>query len=250
MSSSEKQDPHAEFRAERATEIARQGGDDALRRDSVRWMLDTSRYSYTYNFSWLGRPIIQFPQDILAMQEIIWEVRPDLVVETGVAHGGSLVLYASLLELLGGPGVVLGVDIDIRPHNREAIESHPMARRIRMIEGSSVDPAVVAQVRALAQGRRVLVTLDSNHTHDHVLAELQAYGPIVSKGSYLVVCDTSIADAPDGFFAGKPWGRDDNPMTAVRAYLGSTDRFEIDRSISDKLLVTVARDGYLRCVRD
>jgi cephalosporin hydroxylase len=250
MSGSKKQDPHAEFRAERAAEVARQGKDEALRRDSVRWMLDTSRYGYTYNFSWLGRPIIQFPQDILAMQEIIWAVRPELIVETGIARGGSLVLYASLLELLGGPGTVLGVDVDIRPHNREAIESHPMARRIRMIEGSSVDPGVVAQVRALAQGRRVLVTLDSNHTHAHVLAELQAYGPLVSKGSYLVVFDTSIADAPEGFFAGKPWDRNDNPMTAVHAYLAGTDRFEIDRSISDKLLVTVARDGYLRCVRD
>jgi cephalosporin hydroxylase len=244
-----KRDPHAEFRAERDAEIARQGKDDALRDASVRWMLDTSRYNYTYNFTWMGRPIIQFPQDIVAMQEILWTVRPDLVIETGIARGGSLIFYASMLELIGR-GEVLGVDVDIRAHNREAIEAHPMARRIRMIQGSSVDPAVVAQVREHARGKRVLVTLDSNHTHEHVLAELQAYAPLVSKGSYLVVFDTSIADAPEGFFAGKPWSRTDNPMTAVHAYLATTKRFEIDRAISDKLLVTVARDGYLRCVAD
>lgn len=243
--------PVTAFEGERAANIARQGEDEQLRDASLRWMLETSKYKYTYNFSWMGRPIIQFPQDILAMQEIIWAVKPDLIIETGIAHGGSLIFYSSMLDLLGGNGKVVGVDIEIRDHNRAAIESHPMARRITMIEGSSTDEKVVDQVRALAKGRqRVLVTLDSNHTHEHVLQELWAYSPLVTKGSYLVAFDTTIGDTPDGFFSDRPWDRTNNPKTAVHSFLRSTDRFEIDRSVCDKLMITVARDGYLRCVRD
>jgi cephalosporin hydroxylase len=243
--------PVTAFEAERAANVALQGGDAQLRDASLRWMLESAKYKYTYNFTWMGRPIIQFPQDILAMQEIIWSVKPDMIVETGIAHGGSLVFYSSMLELLGGDGIVVGVDIDIREHNRAAIESHPMAKRIRMIQGSSTDEAVVDQVRRLAEGRtRVVVTLDSNHTHEHVLQELWAYSPLVTKGSYLVVFDTTIADTPDGFFPDRAWDRHNNPKTAVHSFLRATDRFEIDRSICGKLLITVARDGYLRCVRD
>jgi cephalosporin hydroxylase len=243
--------PVTAFEAERAANIARQGEDEPLRDASLRWMLETSKYKYTYNFSWMGRPIIQFPQDILAMQEIIWAVKPDLIIETGIAHGGSLIFYSSMLDLVGGNGKVIGVDVEIRDHNRAAIESHPMARRITMIEGSSTDEKVVEQVHAFAKGQqRVLVTLDSNHTHEHVLHELWAYSPLVTKGSYLVAFDTTIADTPEGFFSDRPWDRTNNPKTAVHSFLRSTDRFEIDRSICDKLMITVARDGYLRCVRD
>jgi cephalosporin hydroxylase len=243
--------PVTAFEAERAANITRQGEDEQLREASLRWMLDTSKYRYTYNFSWMGRPIIQFPQDILAMQEIIWAVKPDLIVETGIAHGGSLIFYSSMLDLLGGDGKVIGVDIEIREHNRAAIEAHPMARRITMVEGSSTDGKIIDRVRSLAKGRRrILVTLDSNHTHEHVLQELRAYSPLVTKGSYLVVFDTTIADTPEGFFSDRPWDRDNNPKTAVHSFLRSTDRFEIDRSVCDKLMITVARDGYLKCVRD
>jgi cephalosporin hydroxylase len=210
---------------------------------------------YSYNFSWLGRPIIQYPQDIVAMQEIIWRVNPDLIIETGIAHGGSLIFSASMLELnaaCGGPqnAEVLGVDIDIRDHNREAIEAHPMFKRISMVQGSSIAPEIIEQVKAKASGKqRVLVCLDSNHTHDHVLAELQAYAPLTSVGSYCVVFDTIIDDMPDEMFPDRPWGPGNNPKTAVQEWLKTNTEFEIDKPIDFKLLISVAPDGYLKRVR-
>jgi cephalosporin hydroxylase len=208
---------------------------------------------YSYNFSWLGRPIIQYPQDIVAMQELIWSIQPEIIIETGIAHGGSLILSASMLELnaaCGGPGDagVLGIDIDIRPHNRTAIESHPMSRRITMLEGSSVTPGIVEQVKARAAGKRALVCLDSNHTHDHVLAEMRAYAPLVSVGSYCVVFDTVIEDVPAEIYSDRPWGPGNNPGTAVAEYLKSHPEFEIDRQIDHKLQISVAPGGYLKRV--
>jgi cephalosporin hydroxylase len=218
---------------------------------SVNWITEVSRYKYSYNFCWMGRPIIQFPQDMIAMQEIIWQVKPQLIIETGIAHGGSLVFYASLLELLGGTGQVLGIDIDIREHNRVEIEKHSMAKRIKMIQGSSVDEKVVAEVRSFVKGKSaVIVVLDSNHTHEHVLAELEAYSPLVTKDSYLVVFDTIVEDMPEDFFQDRPWSKTNNPKTAVWEFLKKNNRFEIDREISNKLLITVAPDGFLRCIKD
>ena len=215
------------------------------------WLREAGRFKYSYNFSWMGRPVIQFPQDLVAMQEIIWRVRPRLIVETGIAHGGSLIFYASMLELLGGDGLVLGVDIDIREHNRREIEAHPMFKRIRMLEGSSIDPQIVAEVHRLAGDRQpVIVTLDSNHTHDHVLAELEAYAGLVHKGSYLVVFDTVIEDLPAGSFPDRPWDKGNNAKTAVHEFLRRTPRFTIDRQTEDKLQITVAPDGYLLCTAD
>lgn len=213
----------------------------------------TSKYSY--NFSWLGRPFIQYPQDIIAMQEIIWSVQPDLIIETGIAHGGSLIFSASMLELnaaCGGPAnaEVLGVDIDIRAHNRAAIEAHPMSKRISMIQGSSIAPKVIEQIKTKASGRQhVLVCLDSNHTHKHVLAELEAYAPLTSVGSYCVVFDTIIEDMPADMFPDRPWGPGNNPKTAVWEYLKTHPEFEIAKQIDHKLLITVAPDGYLKRVR-
>lgn len=225
-------------------------------RDAARaFMRESTEPKYSYNFSWLGRPIIQYPQDIVAMQELIWALQPDLIVETGIAHGGSLILWASLLELnaaCGGPqdARVVGVDIDIRVHNRTAIEAHPMGKRITMIEGSSLDPAVLAEVHGAAAGReRVLVCLDSNHTHAHVLAELEAYAPLTSVGCYCVVFDTVIEDLPAGTYPDRPWGPGDNPKTAVSEYLASHPEFEVDRQLDDKLLISVAPGGYLKRVR-
>ncbi len=220
-----------------------------LRGEFERLIERSGPYRYTYNFRWLGRPVIQFPQDLVALQEIVWETQPEVVVETGIAHGGSLVFYASLLELLGGDREVIGIDIDIRPHNRTAIESHPLAKRIAMIEGSAVDPATVERVRERVRGRRTMVVLDSNHTHEHVLRELELYAPLVSPGCYLVVLDTIVERMPAHLHENRPWGPGNNPMTAVDAFLATTGAFEIDREYDDKLLFTVAPRGYLKRVR-
>jgi cephalosporin hydroxylase len=240
-----------QFEKERAENIAKLGQRGDLRELSTRWITEVSSHKYSYNFNWLGRPIIQFPQDIIAMQEIIWAVKPDLIVETGIARGGSLIFYASMLELLGGNGQAIGIDIDIRKHNRVEIEEHPMAKRIRMIEGSSTSEAVAKQVYALAKGKtRVLVALDSAHTREHVLKELRLYSGLVTKGSYLVVFDTIIEDMPEDFFPDRPWGKGDNPKTAVQEFLKSNDRFVVDKEIENKLLITVAPDGYLKCIKE
>jgi len=231
--------------------IAREGGDEELSQLTRDWFAASSKHEYAYHFKWLGRPIIQFPQDIVALQEIIWKVRPNLIIETGIARGGSLIFSASILELLGGDGRVVGVDIDIREHNRIEIEQHQLYPRIKMIQGSSVDPEIFPQVKREAEGREpVLVILDSNHTHEHVARELQLYAPLVTKGSYLIVFDTIIEDMPPDFSAGRPWGKNNNPKTAVREFLASTDRFKVDEEYNSKLLITVAPEGYLRCVKD
>ena len=250
-------------------------GKDQDMQDLTRiWLRDSLKHLYSYNFTWLSRPIIQYPQDIVAMQELIWQIKPDLIIETGIAHGGSLIMSASMLALLdyceaveSGKTLdpmatkrrVLGLDIDIRPHNRTAIEAHPMSHRIDMIQGSSIAPEVIAQVHKIAKGyAKVLVFLDSNHTHEHVLAELEAYAPLTSKGSYCCVFDTVIEDLPADTYSDRPWGKGDNPKTAVWEYLrrlkdggrkaadGAPLKLEIDKSIENKILITVAPDGYLK----
>lgn len=237
-----------DFDEEVAQRIRALRENSSLKTRSMDFMRESIDARYSYNFSWMGRPIIQYPQDMIAMQEILWKVRPDLIVETGIAHGGSLVYYASLCELLGN-GEVLGIDIDIRAKNREAIEAHPMFRRISLLQGSSTDPAIVTQVLAQTIGKRVLVVLDSNHTHDHVLAELEAYAPMVSVGSYCVVFDTVVEDLPPGLYRERQWDVGNNPKTAVHEFLARDNRFEIDRDIEAKIQVTVAPDGYLRRIK-
>jgi cephalosporin hydroxylase len=239
--------------------------DEGLRSLSQEWMRAASNHRYSYHFEWQGRPIIQYPQDIVAMQEIIWATKPDLVIETGIAHGGSLIFSASMLALLDmcdaiqtGEAAdvrvsrrkVLGIDIDIRAHNRAAIQAHPMASRIEMLEGSSVDEDIIATVRAIAlEHTRVLVCLDSHHTHQHVLAELEAYAPLTSVGSYCVVFDTIVEDLPMEMFPDRPWGPGDNPKTAVWEYLKTHPEFEIDGGVDAKLLIGVAPAGYLKRIR-
>ncbi len=239
------------FRAEVRQNVDAQRQDRDAQALSRLWIQKTAPSKYSYNFRWLGRPIIQYPQDIVAIQELIWDIKPAVVVETGIAHGGSLILHASILELLGGEREVVGVDVDIRAHNRAEIEAHPLFRRIHMIEGSSVDPAVIDRVKRRVAGRGpVLVILDSNHTHDHVLAELAAYAPLVGPGSYVVVLDTIVEDMPADSYPDRPWGPGNNPKTAVRAFLEANPRFEIDRDLEAKLLITAAPEGYLRCIGD
>lgn len=231
--------------------IRKMVADGTLQNLTKRWFKKASKYEYSYHFKWLGRPIIQFPQDIITMQEIIWRVKPDLIIETGIAHGGSLIFYASMLELLGSNGEVLGIDIDIREHNRKKIENHPMFKRITMIEGSSIDKGVAKQVWDFAkEKKKVLVVLDSNHTHEHVLKELKLYSSLVTKDSYLIVFDTIIEDMQENIFSDRPWSKGNNPKTAIWEFLKINDRFKIDKEIENKLLITVAPDGYLKCIKE
>lgn len=234
------------FTTERLDAIRALSADKALRSMSLDWMLRADSNKYSYNFTWLGRPIIRYPNDIVVYQEVVWRSKPDLIIETGIAHGGSLILSASLLELLGGDGQVVGVDIDIRSHNRKAIESHPMFHRITMIEGSSTSPEVIKQLREIAKGHeRVMVVLDSMHTHDHVLAELRLYSEFVSIGCYLVLPDTFIEYFPEGYFSDRAWDVGNNPMTALRQFLNEKPSFVIDELTSSKALISEAPDGYL-----
>jgi cephalosporin hydroxylase len=253
---------YSDFKADCVSEVSAIGADSASAKLTNDWLQRVNTFKYSYHFEWLGRPIIQYPQDVVAIQELVWAIKPDLIIETGIAHGGSLILSASMLALLDmceaiqsnelfDPKLsrrkVLGVDIEIRPHNRAAIEAHSMASRIQMIEGSSIAPDVIKQVHQVAaRYQRVLVCLDSNHTHEHVLAELQAYAPLVSEDSYCVVFDTIVEDLVAETFSDRPWGPGNNPKTAVWEYLKAHPEFEIDKSIQHKLLITVAPDGYLR----
>ncbi|MBL4719897.1 MAG: cephalosporin hydroxylase family protein [Alphaproteobacteria bacterium] len=240
-----------QFEALKKESIEQLGSDEKLAQLSQDWTNQSLRKRYTHNFTWMGRPIIQFPQDIIAIQELIWRIQPDVIVETGIAHGGSLVFSASMLELLGGERKVVGVDIDIRAHNREAIEAHPMFKRITMIEGSSIASDVVDQVKAECAGAStVMVILDSNHSHKHVLAELESYASLVKSDSYLIVLDTVVEFLDDDVIGDRPWGKGDNALTAVDAYLATTDRFKIDHSMDNKLLVSAGPRGYLECVKD
>ena len=247
-------DPVAAFRAECNERVASYPGQPIA--DAGRaFVRESTQPKYSYNFTWMGRPIIQYPQDMVAMQELIWSIQPDLIIETGIAHGGSLIFSAAMLELNascgGAPDAhVVGIDIDIRDHNRKEIEAHPMAKRISMIQGSSIAPEIIDQAKKLAEGKeRVLVCLDSNHTHDHVLAELEAYADLTTVGSYCVVFDTIVEELPGEMYPDRTWGPGNSPQSAVHAFLKTRDNFVIDESIDNKLLISVAPKGYLRRVK-
>jgi len=240
------------FERRKKSKITKMSKDQALKKLTKKWINNIVKYQYTHNFSWLGRPILQFPQDMVALQEIIWNVKPDLIIETGIAHGGSLIFSASLLELIGR-GKVLGIDIDIRKHNKKEIQRHLLHKRITMIEGSSIDKKIIDKVYNFAKkSKKILLVLDSNHTHKHVLSEMKSYSPLVKKGSYMIVFDTVIEDLTKELFKGtakRPWEKGNNPKTAVHKFLKSNKRFKIDKSIEKKLLITVAPDGYLKCIK-
>ena len=242
--------PIQAFVEERAQRVSNNKNNESLQEAAVAFNVESNRAQYSYNFSWMGRPIIQYPQDMIAMQEIIWEIKPDYIIETGIAHGGSLIYYASLLELIGH-GEVIGIDIDIREHNRKEIEAHPMMKRIKMLQGSSIDKTNVEEIKNLVgDNKKIIVCLDSNHTHEHVMSELELYSPFVSTGSYIVVFDTIVEDLPEGYFSQKrPWGISNNPKTAVQQFLKENDNFVIDEQIDNKLLVSVAPQGYLKRIK-
>lgn len=243
-------DPVKQFVEERERRINGNAENETLMAAAKQFNNASNSAQYSYNFSWMGRPIIQYPQDMIAMQEIIWDIKPDLIIETGIAHGGSLIYYASLLELVGA-GEVLGIDIDIREHNRKEIEKHQMFKRIKMISGSSINEDTIEKVKAHAEGKKkILVILDSNHTHDHVLKELELYSPFVSLSSYIVVFDTIVEDLPEGYFSQqRPWGIGNNPKTAVSEFLQKNNQFIIDESIDNKLLISVGPSGYLKRIK-
>lgn len=239
--------PIEQFNKEVKERISSYENETELKQISHQWIEKSMKKNYVYNFSWMGRPIIQYPEDIMALQEIIMDIKPDVIIETGIAHGGSIIFSSSMLELLGGDRIVIAIDIDIRVHNRAAIEAHPMSKRITMLEGSSIDENIVAKVKELCKNyKKIMVCLDSNHTHEHVLNELKLYAPLVSKDSYLVVLDTFVEDMPKNFFSDRPWDVGNNPKTAVWEFLKSNDQFEIDQSLNNKLMISVAPDGYLK----
>jgi cephalosporin hydroxylase len=220
---------------------------------------------YSYNFKWYGRPIIQYPQDIVALQEIIWSVKPDLIIETGIAHGGSLIFSASTLAVLDlieasnkykkfdprkTKRKVIGVDIDIRKHNKKAIKKHPFYYMIDLIEGSSTDSSIVNKIKKISKKfSRILVILDSNHTTEHVLSELNLYSSLVSKGSYCIVFDTLVGDFPKNIYEDRPWGPNNNPKIAVKKFLSQNNKFIIDKDIYNRYLITVSKDGYLKKIK-
>lgn len=240
-------DKISEFNQEVATRISSYEKNQELQNSGQAWLEASMDNMYVYNFSWMGRPIIQTPQDILAMQEIIWQVKPDIIIETGIAHGGSIIFYASMLQLIGNNGFVIGVDIEIREHNRKAIESHQTFTSIKLIEGSSIENNIVQQVKNLIPANsRVLVVLDSMHTHDHVAKELELYSPLVSKDSYLVVYDTLVEYLPEKFSNDRPWGHGNSPLTAANQFLQKNSNFKLDKTIENKLIVTAGRGGYLK----
>ena len=230
--------------------IHEMGKDNEFLKISKKWLQNSIKHEYSYHFRWLGLPIIQYPQDILAIQELIWKVKPDIIIETGVARGGSLILSASILEIIG-KGQVIGIDIDIHKHNRKAIEKHNLSKRIKLIQGSSIDSKVIEQIKKISKNKKnILVFLDSNHTFDHVLNELNLYSKFVKKDSYIVVFDTLINDIPDKMNSKRIWGKKNNPKLAVKEFLKNNSRFKIDEIIETKLQLTVAPSGYLFCIKN
>ena len=238
-----------ELEASKRATAQSQARDVALRRQALDLIIESDKYGYAYQWTWLGLPIIQLPADIIVTQEIIWQSQPDLIIETGVAWGGSIVLYASLMQLYGR-GRVIGVDLNLYDHVARSIMSYPFSPRIQLYKGSSTDPQVVANVKSHVEpGMRVMVILDSNHTHEHVLEELRLYAPLVTAGQYLVVSDTIVDDIPAQEHRPRAWGPGRNPKSALFEYLKESDRFEVDEYVDAKLLTSFNPTGYLRCVK-
>ena len=236
------------FFDERRADILTMGQDEELKRKSIDWMVHADKYKYTYNFTWMGRPIIKFPSDMVIQQELMWQIKPDLVIETGIAHGGSIIFSAAMQQMMGiSNGRVIAVDIDIREHNRAEIEAHPMSKHITMIQGSSVDEGIFGQVKEWAKGAKtVMVILDSNHTHQHVYDELKLYADLVTVGSYCILPDTFIEFFPKGYYDNRPWDVGNNPCTAARQFLTERSDFELDSFLTSKGMISEGLDGYLK----
>ena len=240
-----------QFYNERKNDIEKMGMDVDLRKKSLEWMLHADKYKYTYNYSWMGRPIVKYPNDMLIQQELMWMLKPDLIIETGIAHGGSIIFSASMQKMMGIDGEVVGIDIDIRPHNRKLIEEHPMYKNITMFEGNSTDKNFIKKIEEHVTGKKtVMVILDSLHSHQHVYLELQLYSKFVTLGSYCILPDTFIEFFPKGHYSrNRPWDVGDNPYTAMKQFINETDEFEVDKSLTNKAMITETIDGYLKRVK-
>ncbi|MBA3047749.1 cephalosporin hydroxylase family protein [Patescibacteria group bacterium] len=244
-----------QFKLEATKRAKSYQNNESLQKAYQVFLAQLVKAKYAYNFFWLGVPIIQAPQDLQALQEIIWEVKPDLIIETGIAWGGSILFNASMLTLLEScgkikNGEVLGIDIDIRKHNKKNILKHPMSKKITMLEGSSIDKKIIQTVIKFAKDKKkILIMLDSNHTHDHVLSELRAYAPLVNLGSYIIVQDTGVEDLPEGSTSDRPWRKGNNPKTAVWEFLKENKKFKIDKNIESKLILTASPDGFLKRIK-
>lgn len=221
-----------------------------IKKLSKAWMVQALKHDYNYYYSWLGVPIIQYPNDLIAIQEIIWKTEPDIIIETGVAHGGSLIFYSSILQIMKSTSIskkqkrVIGVEIDFRRHNEKRLESHPLYKNIQILKGSSIDYKIFLKLKKITKGKKILVILDSNHTHDHVLEELRLYSKLIKKNEYIIVLDTGVEDLPNKYFQSKSWGRGNNPKTAVHEFLKENKNFKID-PIDKKLQISCAPDGFL-----
>jgi cephalosporin hydroxylase len=238
-------DDRETFRAEAAASALRLGEDADLQSLALDLIARSDRHHWSYQWTWLGVPIIQMPPDIVATQEIVWKTRPQLIIETGVARGGSLIFYASILELLG-EGHVIGIDIDIRAHNRESIENHPLSKRIELIESDALSPSLHDLLKEkVTQGQRVMVILDSHHTHEHVKRELELFADYVTPGQYLIVADTVVEYIPEQSHRPREWGVGNNPATALKEFMNSDTRFKLDDATNAKLLLTSSPGGYL-----
>lgn len=240
-------DDHSQFIDERKRRLVSYQREKELIGSAQGFLEQTVHHQYSYNFEWMGLPIIQYPQDLVALQEIIWNTKPDLIIETGIARGGSLVFYASMLAQLGGHRKVIGIDIDLRSHNKARLLNHPMSEWMHFIEGSSISDEIFAQVNEMAKPyQNIMVCLDSNHTSEHVFQELCLYVPLVTKGCYCIVFDTIIENMPKGHYQNRPWDKGNNPKTAIEQYLVENKDVEVDTEIDAKLLISAAQGGYLK----
>ncbi len=238
-----------QFEADRLKNAASLEKDQDLQRLALELIEKSDKHFHAYQWTWMGLPIIQSTEDIICAQELVWSVKPDVIIETGIAWGGSIILYASLLQLIG-KGKIIGIDVALPQKNIDKIMGYPFSDRIELIQGSSVDEQVVAQAaRHIKAGQSVMVMLDSNHTHEHVLKELELYSPYVTKDSYIIVSDTVVEDIPAQSHRSRSWGPGDNPKTAVNSFLKTTDRFILDPYYNAKTLITFDKGGYLKCVK-
>ncbi len=235
-----------QFNEEKKENIKKAYDNPELHKSALDFITKSDQHNYAYNWTWLDMPIIQMPEDIMLVQEIIWETKPDIIIETGIAWGGSVVLYASILELIG-KGQVLAIDKVLPQHNIDAIMKYNFSSRIKLFEGSSIDESIVNAIRDIIKPTdKVMVLLDSNHTHAHVYEELKIWESFVTSGQYLVISDTIVEEIPEQTHRSRSWGHGDNPMTALNQFLSENNKFTRENDYNHKAICSFTRNGYLK----